>query len=164
LTDPPNATRPLPAGLDRARALTRLLDSAGRVPGTNMRFGLDPVLGLVPGLGDVAGAGLAGYVVLLAVRHGAPRAVVARMVGNVAVDAVVGSVPLVGDLFDAGWKANTRNLALLEGAIERPTEARAASRAVVAGTLVALLVLAAAGVAVAVLVVRLVASALHQVG
>ena len=124
------------------------------MPGTGIRFGLDPVLGLVPGLGDVAGAALSGYLVLLAARLGAPRVVVLRMVANVAVDSVVGSVPLLGDLFDVAWKSNTRNLALLERAMERPSEARAASGAVVAGSLLALGLLAVAGIALAVVVVR----------
>jgi len=124
------------------------------VPGTGVRFGLDPILGLIPGLGDVAGAALSGYLVLLAARLGAPRVVVLRMVANVAVDSVVGSVPLLGDLFDVAWKSNTRNLALLERAIARPSETRAASGAVVAGALLVLGLLAVAGIALAVVVVR----------
>jgi len=124
------------------------------VPGTGVRFGLDPILGLIPGLGDVAGAALSGYLVLLAARLGAPRVVVLRMVANVAVDSIVGSVPLLGDLFDVAWKSNTRNLALLERAIARPSETRAASGAVVAGALLVLGLLAVAGIALAVVVVR----------
>ena len=100
--------------LARARTLTNLLDNAVRVPGTSMRFGLDPVLGLVPGLGDVAGAALSGYVVLLASQLGAPTTVIVRMLGNVVIDTVGGTFPVIGDLFDAGWKSNSRNLALLE--------------------------------------------------
>jgi hypothetical protein len=106
--------------LTRARALTRVLDTAVRVPGTPVRFGLDAVLGLVPGLGDVAGAALAGYVVLLGTRLGAPTSVVLRMLANVAVDTAVGTVPVLGDLFDVAWKSNTRNLALLEHYVAQP--------------------------------------------
>src|SRR5215208_4813193 len=106
--------------LARARTLARLLDSAAKVPGTGIRFGADAILGLVPGLGDVAGAVLSGYLVLLAQRLGAPRAVVLRMLGNVAVDTLGGTVPLIGDLFDVAFKSNSRNLALLERAIDRP--------------------------------------------
>jgi hypothetical protein len=124
------------------------------MPGTEVRFGLDPILGLIPGLGDVAGAALSGYLVLLAARLGAPRVVVLRMVANVALDSIVGSVPLLGDAFDVAWKANTRNLALLERAIERPDATRAASSAVVGGALLVLALLAVAGVALAVVVVR----------
>ena len=148
------ATPATSQSLERARSLTRLLDSAAAVPGTGVRFGLDPILGLIPGLGDVAGAALSGYLVLLAARLGAPRVVVLRMVANVAVDSVVGSVPLLGDLFDVAWKSNTRNLALLERAIARPSETRAAGGAVVAGALLVLGLLAVAGIALAVVVVR----------
>ena len=124
------------------------------MPGTDVRFGLDPILGLIPGLGDVAGAALSGYLVLLAARLGAPRVVVLRMVANVALDSVVGSVPLLGDAFDVAWKSNTRNLALLERAVERPDATRAASGAVVGAALLVLALLAVAGVALAVVVVR----------
>jgi hypothetical protein len=145
--------------LARARALARLLDSAARVPGTGIRFGADAVLGLVPGLGDVAGAALAGYLVLLAQRLGAPRAVVLRMLGNVAVDTLGGTVPLIGDLFDVAYKSNLRNLALLERAIERPTTTSRTSRLVVAATLLGLVLLVAGGLVVTVLVVRAIAHA-----
>jgi hypothetical protein len=140
--------------LARARALTHLLDSAARVPGTSIRVGLDPVLGLVPGLGDVAGAVLSGYVVLLASRLGAPTTVIVRMLGNVVVDTVGGTVPVIGDLFDVGWKANTRNLALLERHLGRPEATRRASRAVVWGTVAALVLLGLGAALVAALVVR----------
>ena len=132
-----------------ARAVARLLDAAVRIPGTNIRVGLDPLLGLVPGLGDVAGASLAGYTILTAARLGAPRSVILRMLGNVAFDTLVGTVPLLGDLFDAGWKANLRNVQLLERYLERPAPTHAASRNLVALVFVALVLLAAAGVIVA---------------
>ena len=140
--------------LGRARALARLLDSAVRVPGTSFRFGLDPLLGLIPGLGDVAGAALSSYVVVLASRLGAPRAVIVRMLANVAIDTVAGTVPVVGDLFDAGWKSNSRNLALLERHLGQPTPENAASRAVVWLTVTALVLLAIGAVAVTVFLVR----------
>lgn len=147
--------------LTRARALTRVLDTAARVPGTRVRFGLDAVLGLVPGLGDVAGAALSGYLVLLAARLGAPTSVVLRMLANVAVDTVGGGVPVLGDAFDVAWKSNTRNLALLERFLAQPTPTRRASRAVVGGILAALALLAAGGVTLAVLVVQAIAAALR---
>ena len=150
----------IPDPLSRARALTRLLDSAARVPGTSFRFGLDPVLGLIPGLGDVAGAALSGYVVILASRLGAPKTVIVRMLGNVAIDTVAGAMPVVGDLFDAGWKSNTRNLALLERHVGLPTTERAASRAVVWLTVAALAVLALGAVALAIFLVRALLGAL----
>jgi hypothetical protein len=95
--------------------LVFLLDQALRIPGTRWRVGLDGIMGLLfPGGGDALGALVSAALVLLAARQGLPRVVVARMVFNVAVDALGGAVPLLGDLFDFGWKANTRNLRLLE--------------------------------------------------
>ena len=140
--------------LARARTLTNLLDNAVRVPGTSMRFGLDPVLGLIPGLGDVAGAALSGYVVLLASQLGAPTTVIVRMLGNVVIDTVGGTVPVIGDLFDAGWKSNSRNLALLERHLGKPESTKRASRAVVWLTVAALLLLGIGSVIVAVLLIR----------
>lgn len=140
----------------RARAVAKLLDSAVGVPGTGIRFGLDPVLGLVPGLGDLAGMMLSGYLVVLAGRLGAPRMVVVRMVANVAIDTLGGSVPLVGDLFDVAWKSNTRNLALLERSLADPGAARRTSRLAVVAALSLLLLFGAAAVALAVVVLRLV--------
>ena len=84
------------------------------MPGTSLRIGLDPVLGLVPGLGDAAGAVLAAWIFLEAIRLGAPRATLARIASNIAVDALIGTIPLVGDVFDVVWKANLKNVALLE--------------------------------------------------
>lgn len=137
-----------------ARRIARLLDSAVGVPGTRVRFGLDAVLGLIPGLGDVAGAAMSAYLVLLGSRHGVSRAVLMRMVGNVAVDAAGGALPVLGDLFDVGWKANTRNLHLLERSIRGvdadgspSAAARPANRLVVVGVILLLLLLAVAGLA-----------------
>lgn len=107
-------------GRDRAATirefdrLARLLDTQWRIPGTTVRFGLDPVVGLVPGLGDVAAGLVSAYIVLLAARLKLPAGVMARMIGNVAVDVVFGSVPLLGSIFDLFYKANRRNLRLLK--------------------------------------------------
>jgi hypothetical protein len=148
--------------LARARTLARLLDTAITIPGTGIRFGADALLGLVPGLGDVAGAVLSGYLVLLAQRLGAPRSVIMRMLGNVALDTLGGSVPIAGDLFDVAFKSNVRNVALLERALERPTETRRASRLLVLGTIAGIVVLAAAAIVIAVFAVRAVAAAMHS--
>jgi hypothetical protein len=95
--------------------LVFLLDQALGIPGTRWRIGLDGIVGLLlPGGGDALGAVVSAALVLLAARQGVPRVVVGRMVFNIAVDALVGAIPVLGDLFDIGWKANTRNLALLE--------------------------------------------------
>jgi hypothetical protein len=140
--------------VDRARVLARALDSAVRIPGTNMRFGLDALLGLVPGLGDVAGAAMGSYLVLLGSRLGAPKPVLARMVLNVALDTLAGVVPVAGDLFDVAWKANTRNMALLERYIERPAATKKSSSAFVLAILAALALLAVGGIFLAVVVIR----------
>ena len=132
---PPSAAE---RDLRRARALARALDSAVRIPGTGFGVGLDPIIGLIPGVGDIAGGVLSGYIVLVAVRAGASSSVVARMVSNVALDSLLGTVPVVGDLFDFGWKANTRNVDLLQQHIEQPAAARRASRATIAALLAAL--------------------------
>ncbi|WP_308916756.1 DUF4112 domain-containing protein [Jannaschia sp. LMIT008] len=101
------------ARLARLDRLADNLDSRYRVPGTNIRFGWDALLGLVPGIGDVAALGPSGYILLEAHRLGAPSHVKARMAANVGIDWIVGTIPIVGDLFDVGWKANRRNVALL---------------------------------------------------
>jgi hypothetical protein len=112
----------------RSRKIAYWLDSAFRVPGTEIRFGLDPLMGLVPGLGDVVGGLLSAYIVVEAARAGASAAVILRMLANLGLDMLLAAVPLLGDLFDAGFKANTRNMALLQHHLDRPEEAHAASR------------------------------------
>lgn len=102
------------ATLERTRRLARLLDSRFRVPGTRLRFGLDPLLGLVPGVGDLVSAALSLDTLLAARRLDVPRGIQGRMVMNLAADLLLGSLPLVGDLFDFVFRANRRNLALLE--------------------------------------------------
>jgi hypothetical protein len=114
--------------LERLRAMSRLLDSAFVIPGTRYRFGFDALIGLVPGLGDAVSAVFSGYVILQAARLGAPKSVVTRMIANVALDTLVGWVPILGDIFDVAWKSNLRNMALLESHLRQPAAARAGSR------------------------------------
>jgi hypothetical protein len=140
--------------LSGARALAHVLDDGIRIPVIGVRFGLDPVIGLIPGLGDFAGAIMSGYVVLLGARLGAPKSVILRMLGNVAVDTVAGAVPLLGDLFDVGWKSNLRNVALLDRWVDEPGRTRAASRRAIGFTVLALTLLAIGGIALTVVVVR----------
>jgi hypothetical protein len=99
---------------DALRRWAVLLDSAFRVPGTRIRFGLDAIIGLIPGIGDLSTPVFAAMILLQAVRMRLPLVVQARMVLNAAIDMVLGLVPVLGDLVDIGWKANLRNLALLE--------------------------------------------------
>ena len=131
--DHDDPTRPVPEppppGLQYYALLARLLDQAFRVPGTSWRFGLDPLIGLIPGAGDLLGAALGMYGVWLAGQLGAPSSVIGRMLVNLFIDTAVGSIPVAGDLFDFGFKANTRNHALLEAWLANPRGSRRSSRA-----------------------------------
>jgi len=109
-------------GLERLRKLTLLMDQAFGVPGTKWRFGLDALFGLVPGLGDIAGGVIAVYALHVARQLRAPGAIQLHMLMNIAIDATVGMVPLIGDLFDFVFKAQTRNLALLDDWLQTPHE------------------------------------------
>jgi hypothetical protein len=143
-----------PANISTLQQLARLLDAAVRIPGTNIRFGLDAILGLIPGAGDIAGGILSSFIILKAANLGAPRSVIARMVMNVAVDSIVGAVPILGDLFDVGWKSNTRNAALLEQYASAPAATRRTSRLTVAAAVAAVLLIVVAMIAFVVMIVR----------
>lgn len=91
-----------------------LLDSQFTIPGTNIKFGLDPILGLVSGVGDLAGASLSIYFMAYATKLGADSSVLIRMFVNILADLTIGSIPILGDIFDVAWKANLRNAILLE--------------------------------------------------
>ena len=104
--------------VQRIRKLTNILDSAIGIPGTKFRIGLDPILGLIPGGGDLIGAILSGYMIYLATSLGLEKGDIVRMVRNVAIETILGTVPLVGDIFDAYFKANLRNLEILEKHLE----------------------------------------------
>lgn len=105
------------AALRRARGVSRLMDEAFPIPGTDYKIGLDPILGVLPVAGDAVSAVISLYPVLEAYRLGASRPTLAWMLGRVGVDAAVGSVPLLGGVFDALWKANERNVRTLEGLV-----------------------------------------------
>jgi hypothetical protein len=91
-----------------------LLDTRYRIPGTNIRFGADFLLGLIPGAGDALTFGISGLLVLVMARKGASGMVLFKMIGNIVLDVIVGTIPILGDLFDLGYKANRRNLHLME--------------------------------------------------
>ncbi|MGB5633152.1 MAG: DUF4112 domain-containing protein [Waterburya sp.] len=100
--------------LSKLRRVSRLLDNAISIPGTKISFGLDPILGLLPGGGDALTGGISAYIVVEAAKMGIPRKILWKMVGNILIDSFAGTIPLVGDLFDVGWKANIKNVELLE--------------------------------------------------
>jgi len=142
---------------DNIRALAKVLDSAFRIPGTGVRVGADSIFGLIPVVGDLAGAAFSGYIVLASARLGAPPSTLVRMLINIGIDTVVGSVPVLGDMFDAGWRANIRNVELLDSHLGGSIEARRSNRLVVAAVLLGLLLLAVGGVVVGIAVIRFLA-------
>ena len=131
------------ARLELFRRVARFLDSAVAVPGTSFRVGLDPVLGLVPGLGDLISPLFGLGIMWQAYDLGVPKIVQVRMLFNIAIDAIVGAVPLFGDLFDFVWKANVKNLALLERHAEQGYRASAADWVFVMGLTLAVIAVAA---------------------
>jgi hypothetical protein len=122
-----------------------------------VRVGADSIFGLVPVVGDLAGAALSGYIVLASARLGAPPSTLFRMLINIGIDTVVGSVPILGDMFDAGWRANIRNVELLDSHLGGSIESRRSNRFVVAAVLLGLLLLAVGGVVIGIAVIRFLA-------
>ena len=124
----PRASTLDPAIHERLRRFAYWLDDGIRIPGTKIRIGLDPILGLIPGAGDAAGAILAGAIVVESLRQRISRYAILRMAANIAIDTVIGAVPVLGDLFDAGWKGNQKNLAILERHLAEPSVSKHADR------------------------------------
>jgi hypothetical protein len=121
--------------------LSHVLDDFIRIPGTPIRFGLDGIVGFIPGIGDVLG-GLASTIIIFAAwARGIPKVTLARMVLNVAIETAVGSIPVVGNLFDIGWRANRRNYALLRASLDAPGTQTGRSWLFIAGVCVVLAVL-----------------------
>jgi len=141
--------------LERLRRLGYLLDNSIPIPGTGFRVGLESIVGLVPGVGDLVGGAFSLYIILQASRMGVPASLLARMGWNLVVDVVVGSVPFLGDLFDAGFKANMRNLALLDRHVQAPVPSRRASRRFVAVLAILLVLVLVGAVALTVVLVQL---------
>jgi hypothetical protein len=138
----------------RLQRLARLWDAAIRVPGTRITLGLDPVIGLVPGLGDALGALFASYILYEAMQLGVPVSVLLRMLVNIVIDALLGAVPVIGDVFDVVWKANMMNVALVERHFADPRGTHRASRRWLLLLGAAMLLLVAAGVALGWLLIR----------
>lgn len=133
--------------INRLRRLAWLLDSSIPVPGTRFSIGLEALVGLVPVIGDFIGVAFSGVILLEAARLGVGKRILARMALNVALEGLVGVVPLAGDVFDAAWKANQRNVRLLNEWLERPARTERASGWFVLGLLAVPLVLPLALVA-----------------
>lgn len=142
--------------LKRLRALAWLMDNSIPLPG-GYRIGVDAIVGLVPGIGDAIGALISAYIVNEARSMGAPRSVLLRMMSNVMIETVIGAIPFAGDLFDAAFKANSRNLALLARYQLDPVGSRRGSRLFVAGFFLLLALLVALLIAIPVLAVLAIA-------
>ncbi len=140
--------------VERLRSIAQVWDNLVRIPVLGRRIGLDALIGIIPGVGDIAGGALGLYGLVTAARLGVGPAVLLRMLLNIGIDTVIGFVPLLGDIFDIGWKSNTRNLALVEAWLADPHRVRRASSTMLIGVGVSLLVLV---IALGWLVTRMVA-------
>ncbi len=133
--------------VDRQRVTKRLdrlawyMDSSIPLPGSGARVGIDALIGLIPGIGDTLGAIVSSYILSEAVRLGAPKTILVKMAFNIFLDAAVGVLPVLGDLFDFVWKANQRNVNLLEEYMVQPRKAVASSRLFAWGLVGALMAL-----------------------
>jgi uncharacterized protein DUF4112 len=134
-----------------------MLDSAVKIPGTQIRVGAESVFGLIPIVGDIAGAALSGYIVLASARLGAPASTIVRMMVNIGVDTVIGAVPILGDVFDVAYRANMRNVALLDSHLGESPATRRVNLWVVVAVLAALLLLAIGAVVIGLAIIRFVA-------
>ena len=101
----------------RLKRLSHNLDEAFTIPGTERKIGIDPIIGLIPGGGDLIGGALSIYIMHAGIRMGVPRSVIIQMFGNIALEFIIGCIPIIGDLFDAMWKSNQRNVKLIEDSI-----------------------------------------------
>jgi len=165
MSKPPNQFSPIDldskaARLKRLRFLSRLLDRAIPIPGTNAGIGLDPILGLLPVGGDFLGVMLSAYIVIEAARLGASQDILGKMALNIAIDALVGVIPVLGDLFDVAWPANERNMKLLEEHLQFPHRGKKANMWFVFAIIAGLLVLAIGVAAFAIMVIKLLLSAI----
>lgn len=138
--------------MKRLRVLAWLMDDSIPLPG-GFRIGVDALIGLIPGIGDAIGAVISTYIINEARDMGAPRSVLLRMMSNVVMDTLIGIIPLAGDLFDAGFKANKRNLALLAQYQLDPVRSRRGSRLFVVGFFLLMVLLVAVLIAIPVLIV-----------
>ncbi len=140
--------------VERLRRVGWMLDSTFKLPGTGIRFGFDSLIGLVPGLGDLIAGALSLYIIAESARLGVPRGLLLRMGWNVAVDTFVGEVPILGDIFDVAWKANMRNLALLEDHLQQPAASARSSRGFLVVLCLGLLLLTVGAITLAILLFR----------
>jgi hypothetical protein len=102
------------SAISNVESLAKLMDSKFKIPGTDIRFGLDALAGLIPGVGDFATLFVSGYMISILAKNGASKFVIARMTLNIMIDALLGTIPIIGDIFDVAFKANIRNVRLMQ--------------------------------------------------
>ncbi|MBW4675673.1 MAG: DUF4112 domain-containing protein [Desmonostoc geniculatum HA4340-LM1] len=141
--------------LKRLRQISRLLDNAITIPGTQVGIGIDPILGLIPVGGDFLGIMFSCYIILEAARLGVSRPSLGRMVVNVIIDGLIGAIPILGDFFDIAWTANNYNLKLLEEHLKFPTQQKSADKWFIIALLVGLLLISIVLVALPVILIRM---------
>jgi hypothetical protein len=141
------------AALQRIRFAGKILEGIIAVPGTDKKIGLDPIIGLVTGGGDSVGFMMSAYILVESLRFKLPKETLMRMLTNVAIDAVVGAVPFLGDVFDFFWKSNSKNIRLLEAHLANPKEQTAADKGFVILVLLALGLIFAMAIGLTLLVI-----------
>ena len=109
--------------IEALQALSRLMDKAFTLPGTNIHIGIDSIIGLLPGIGDTISVAISGYIYTFAKKAGVPRHLRAKMIWNIFIDWVIGIIPFFGDIFDVGWKANTKNVDIITKHHQKKKEA-----------------------------------------
>lgn len=152
------------AKFERVQSLSQLLDNAITIPGTGYSIGLDPLIGLLPGGGDLFTGLLSLYIVLEGFRLGASTSTLTRMASNIALEVIAGTVPVIGDLFDVAWKANARNVKLLEDHLQSPQPRRQADRFFFAVLMTGLLILICAIATLSFVILRLFIQLIGQLG
>jgi hypothetical protein len=162
-THPP-ASKSDTAALQRIRMVGKLLEGIIAVPGTNKKIGLDPIIGLLTGGGDSVGFVMSAYILVESLRFKLPKETLLRMLTNVAIDAVVGAVPFLGDVFDFFWKSNSKNIRLLEAHLDHPKEQTAADKGFVVLVLVALALIFAMAIGLTWLVISAISRVIGLIG
>jgi Domain of unknown function (DUF4112) len=160
----PQASKSDTAALQRIRMVGKLLEGIIAVPGTDKKIGLDPIIGLLTGGGDSVGFVMSAYIMVESLRFKLPKETLLRMLTNVAIDAVVGAVPFLGDVFDFFWKSNSKNIRLLEAHLDNPKEQTAADKGFVVLILVALGLIFAMAIGLTFLVINAISRVIGLIG
>ena len=141
--------------LKRLRQLSKILDNIITIPGTQVGIGLDPIIGLLPIGGDALGLIFSFYIIIEAAQIGVSTATLGRMVMNVIVDCLVGTIPMLGDFFDFAWKANNYNIILLEEALKDPHKNKKANKSFILLLIIGLFILAIVLISIPVILIRI---------